>query len=94
MMVFDAKINRKHAPIWNHQEEAAQLVRLQKMEVPETSVSHFAFWLSAMPEETESAEVNMGQLLPMQVGDPFKTTAACHGRALSCEVEQRSCWCF
>jgi hypothetical protein len=32
-----------------------------------------------MPVETESADVSMGQLLPMQIGAPFKTTAARHG---------------
>jgi hypothetical protein len=32
------------------------------MEVPETNISHFAFWLSPMPVKKESADVSVGQL--------------------------------
>jgi hypothetical protein len=54
------------------------------MEVPETSVLHFAFWVSPMAAETESADVGKQRAPPMEVGGPFKTMAAHHGLLFLC----------
>jgi hypothetical protein len=51
---------------WNHQKGIIQLaVTTEKMEVPQTSVSHFAFLLPPMAVEIGSSDISMGWLLEM-----------------------------
>jgi hypothetical protein len=55
------------------------------MEVPETSLLPFAFWLLPMPVlEIESADNCYQQIPPMGIGSPFKTTAARHSPHFLC----------